>query len=149
MAHAALLSGICLANAGLGAVHGLAAPIGSLLSIAHGAACGALVAETTRLNLERLAGLGPAGQEGLERYARAGRVLGRLAASTDDRTARVTLVDLLASWTSTLVVPRLGELGLTRDRFAAVVDGVSANSLSGNPVALDRHDLEAILRASL
>ena len=80
MAYAALLSGICLANAGLGAVHGLAAPIGSLLPIAHGAACGALLVATTRVNLDRLAALGPEGADGLARYAHAGRLLAGLPA---------------------------------------------------------------------
>ena len=136
MAHAALLSGICLANAGLGAVHGLAAPIGSLLPIAHGAACGALLVATTKVNLDRLSTHGPAGADGLARYARAGRVLAGLGVSADDATARAALVDLLAGWTMTLATPRLAELGLTLDRFETLLEGVSANSLSGNPVDL-------------
>lgn len=146
MAYAALLSGICLANAGLGAVHGLAAPVGSLLPIAHGAACGALLVATVRTNIERLAS---SGADGLARYARAGSVLAGLPATTDEDTARVALLDLLADWTATLATPRLGALGLTADHFDAVLDGVSANSLSGNPVPLGREALASILRASL
>ena len=149
MAYAALLSGICLANAGLGAIHGLAAPIGSLLPIPHGAACGALVVATTRVNLERLAALGPAGADGLARYARAGRVLATLPASTRDAEAHAALVELLASWTMTLAAPRLAGLGLTPDRFEALLTGTSANSMAGNPVDLRRDDLEAILVGSL
>jgi len=149
MAHAALLSGICLANAGLGAVHGLAAPIGSLLPIAHGAACGALLVATTKVNLDRLSTHGPAGADGLARYARAGRVLAGLGVSADDATARAALADLLAGWTTTLATPRLAELGLTLDQFDTLLEGVSANSLSGNPMDLSREDLEAILVASL
>jgi alcohol dehydrogenase len=149
MAHAALLSGICLANAGLGAVHGLAAPIGSLLPIPHGAACGALVVATTRTNLERLRALGPAGTAGLERYARAGRVLAGLPASAGDAEAQAGLVNLLAGWTTTLAIPRLAGLGMTPDRFETLLSGTSANSLAGNPVDLRREDLEAILVASL
>lgn len=148
MAYAALLSGICLANAGLGAVHGLAAPIGSLLPIAHGAACGALLVATTRVNLERLA-TQPDGVDGLARYARAGRVLAHLPPTTDDEAARVALLDLLASWTSRLAAPRLGALGLTMEHVDAVLAGVSEHSLSGNPVALGREELAMILRASL
>lgn len=148
MAYAALLSGICLANAGLGAVHGLAAPIGAVLPIPHGAACGALLVATTRTNLARLAAT-PEGADGLTRYARAGRALAGLPDATDDVTARTALLVLLTAWTATLAAPRLGDLGLTADRFDAVLAGVSANSLSGNPVTLDRDDLAGILRASL
>jgi alcohol dehydrogenase len=148
MAYAALLSGICLANAGLGAVHGLAAPVGAVLPIPHGAACGALLVATTRVNLARLAGMSEGG-DGLARYARAGRVLAGSAPTTDDETARSSLVDLLTTWTATLATPRLGDLGLTTDRSDAVLAGVSANSLSGNPVTLDRDDLAGILAESL
>jgi alcohol dehydrogenase len=148
MAYAALLSGICLANAGLGAVHGLAAPVGAVLPIPHGAACGALVVAATRINLARLAEE-PGGGDGLARYARAGRVLAGSPADTDDETARSALLDLLGAWTAMLAVPRLGQLGLTTDTFDAVLAGVSANSLSGNPVMLDREDLAGILTASL
>jgi alcohol dehydrogenase len=148
MAYGALLSGICLANAGLGAVHGLAAPIGSALPIAHGAACGALLVATTRVNLERLAAE-PDGVDGLARYARAGRVLADLPPTIDDEAARGALLDLLAAWTSRLATPRLAALGLTAEHFDAVLAGVSENSLSGNPVSLEREDLESILRGSL
>jgi alcohol dehydrogenase len=149
MAHAALLSGICLANAGLGAVHGLAAPIGSLLPIPHGAACGALVVATTRVNLERLSARGPAGEDGLARYAQAARILVNAPGTADDRADRIALLDLLSSWTAALSIPRLAELGLTADRFDALLAGISANSMAGNPVDLPRSDLEAILSASL
>ncbi len=146
MAYAALLSGICLANAGLGAVHGLAAPIGALLPIAHGAACGALVVATVRTNLARLTELGDDGH--LARYATAGRVLADLP-DARDADARSALVELLGSWTATLGTPGLGSLGLGSDQVDLVLAGVSTSSLSTNPVALDRDDLAAIVTASL
>jgi alcohol dehydrogenase class IV len=149
MAHAALLSGICLANAGLGAVHGLAAPIGALLSIAHGAACGALLVATTHVNLARLSEEGPAGEAGLARYARAGRILGDLPASTDDATSRSALLELLASWTDVLGTPRLGALGLSSADTQHVLAGVSTSSMSTNPVSLTADDLATILAGSL
>jgi alcohol dehydrogenase len=146
MAYAALLSGVCLANAGLGAVHGLAAPIGALLPIAHGAACGALVVATVRTNLARLTELGDDGH--LARYATAGRVLADLP-DARDADARSALVELLGSWTATLGTPGLGSLGLGSDQVDLVLAGVSTSSLSTNPVALDRDDLAAIVTASL
>jgi len=54
MAYAALLSGICLAQAGLGSVHGLASPLGAFFPIPHGVVCGTLLAEATALNLQAM-----------------------------------------------------------------------------------------------
>jgi alcohol dehydrogenase len=149
MAYAALLSGMCLANAGLGAVHGLAAPIGALLPITHGAACGALLVATTRANLERLATLGAPGADARERYARVGRLLAGLAVSTPIEEALEGLMAILETWTRMLDTPRLGALGLSPDHLDTVIAGVSTNSMSGNPVDLTPEHLESILRSSL
>lgn len=54
MAYGSLVSGICLANAGLGIVHGLASPIGGFFEIPHGVVCGTLLAEATKLNIKKL-----------------------------------------------------------------------------------------------
>ena len=66
MAYAALLSGVCLANAGLGAVHGFASPLGAQLPIPHGMACGAVLWQIIRANItaltERDPGLAGPGQ---------------------------------------------------------------------------------------
>jgi alcohol dehydrogenase class IV len=144
MAWAALLSGICLANAGLGAVHGLAAPVGALLPIAHGAACGAILAATVRANISAMERRGP-DAVGLRRYATAGRLLAGMDDDTPDSTARVALVELLASWSATLDAPRLGALGLRRSDVPVVLAGVSANSMRTNPVTLTESELAGIL----
>ena len=144
MAYAALLSGICLANAGLGAVHGLAAPIGALLPIPHGAACGAILAATVRTNIEAMSSRDPEGA-GLGRYATAGRVLAGLDDRSSDAHARAALVDLLDIWTATLGAPSLGELGLGEADVPTVLAGVSANSMRTNPVALTPAELRQIL----
>lgn len=149
MAYAALLSGICLANAGLGAVHGLAAPIGSLLPIAHGAACGALLAATVQVNIDRLrASGGDEGLRGLRRYARVGRLLADLPADTDDVRSCDRLTETLDGWVVALGTPRLGALGLSADLIDSVIAGISDSSMSTNPVALGHDDLTAILTAS-
>src|SRR3972149_5712306 len=74
MSWAACCSGIALANAGLGAVHGIVAALGAAFPLPHATGCGILLAEATRTNLAALASRAP-GSPALSRYADAGRVL--------------------------------------------------------------------------
>ena len=76
MAYAALVSGITLAQVGLGSVHGLAAPLGAYFPIPHGVVCGTLVGAATRANIEALRAREPA-HPALEKYAQVGRLLTR------------------------------------------------------------------------
>jgi alcohol dehydrogenase len=146
MAFAALASGICLAHAGLGSVHGLAAPLGAALPVPHGVACGAVLAAATETNIAALADRDPGGP-GLARYAQAGRVLADDPA-LDDVTARETLVAILRAWTTTLGIGGLAAWGLTPDLVPDVVAGARGGSMRTNPVALTDVEVAAILAAS-
>jgi alcohol dehydrogenase class IV len=139
LAYAALVSGIALANAGLGIVHGLASPIGASFDIPHGVVCGTLVGEATRMNVERLEAVDPLGA-GLRRYAAAGRLLG--APDGDDRAAVAHLLDTLDRWTAELGIPTLGAYGVTREDVAALVRGAG---LKNNPVPLEAEQIERIV----
>ena len=86
MAYAALLSGICLANAGLGAVHGLASPLGAQLPIPHGMACGAVLWQVIAANIGALEARDTA-SPALPKYADAGRILADLPAEATRRHA--------------------------------------------------------------
>ena len=146
MAWAALASGICLAHGGLGAVHGLAAPLGAALPVPHGVACGALLAAATAANVRALEDRAP-GSPALARYARAGRVL--LAAPTaEDAVARAGLVALLAEWAERLGIPGLGAYGLTADLVPAIVADARGGSMRTNPIVLDDAELAGILTAA-
>jgi alcohol dehydrogenase len=148
MAFAALLSGICLAHAGLGAVHGLASPLGAQLPIPHGAACGATLAAVTRANvgaLERQSPHSPA----LHRYAALGRLLARLPESTPDDAARSALVETLVAWTTALAMPGLRTFGLAPAQIPAVVADARGSSMKTNPVVLTDEELAAILSDAL
>ncbi len=148
MALAALLSGICLAHAGLGAVHGLASPLGAQLPIPHGAACGATLAGVTRANVEALERRSP-NSPALPRYAALGRLLGRLPGTTPDAAARTALVDTLAAWTAALAMPGLGTYGMEPAGIPAVVADARGSSMRTNPVVLTDEELAAILAGAL
>lgn len=147
MAFAALASGICLAQAGLGVVHGLAAPLGAALPIPHGAACAAVLAQAAAANIRALEGRMP-GSPVLERYARAGRVL-LGAQGIADEAAREGLVALLADWTARLELPGLAALGLAPDAIPGIVADARGGSMRTNPVVLTDDELEDILAAAL
>jgi alcohol dehydrogenase class IV len=147
MAFAALASGICLANAGLGAVHALAAPLGAALPVPHGAACGIVLAPATAANVRALEAAGADGP-GLARYATVGRVLLGDPTLTDDA-ARTGLVSLLAAWAARLGLGGLAAHGLTDAMVDAIAADASPGTMRSNPVGLDKGELAAILRAAL
>ena len=148
MAYAALLSGICLANAGLGAVHGLASPLGAQLPIPHGMACGAVLWQTIEANIAALAARAP-GSAALARYADAGRILADLPADRADEEARSALVVTLREWASRLEVPGLSTFGMGREHIAAVVANSPGSSMKTNPVSLSDAELASILERAL
>ena len=147
MAYAALCSGICLAQAGLGAVHGLASPLGALHPIPHGVACGATLAAATRTNLAALSAREPA-NPALARYAAVGRLLAADAAISD-ADARSALVALLADWRARLSVPELSAFGIVERDLPAVVAGARGSSMKTNPIVLTDAELLAILGESM
>jgi alcohol dehydrogenase len=148
MAYAALLSGICLANAGLGAVHGLASPLGARFPVPHGAACGAVAAEVTAANLAALRSRVP-GSPALERYARAGRILADLGPGVGSREAGEALVSTLRAWAAILRVPGLAAYGISEADLPAIVADARGGSMRANPVELTDGELTEVLRASL
>jgi alcohol dehydrogenase class IV len=151
MAWAALCSGIALASAGLGAVHGLVAPLGARFGIHHGAGCGALVAAVTRTNLAALTERAP-GSRALERYAEAWRLLVGDTAPTDGtrtgEAARHALLATLDRLTAVLRIPGLAAYGVTADAFPALVAESRGSSMRTNPVVLTDDEIGAILAAS-
>ncbi len=147
MAYAALLSGITLAQVGLGSVHGLAAPLGAFFPIPHGVACGTLVAEATRANLAALAGRTP-DHPALGKYADAGRLLAG-DARLPDAVALARLLDILDDWTRRLDLPRLGACGIAEADVARIVAHSRGSSMKTNPIALTDAEIAAIVRARL
>ena len=147
MAYAALCSGICLAQAGLGAVHGLASPLGALFPIPHGMACGATLVAATRVNIAALEARDPANRA-LSRYAEAGLMFSG-GAGSDDRGARSALIPALEALTARLAVPRLSAFGVTESAIPALVADSRGSSMKTNTISLTDDEIGSILRASL
>ena len=142
LALASLWGGVVLANAGLGAVHGLVAPLGGRFPVPHGCGCGALLAATIRTNVAALS-LREPGSEALARYDQlAAIVVGRPAGPEE-------AADAIASLRARLGARSLGAYGVTSADFAAVVAGARGGSMKTNPIVLTDSELEAILQASL
>lgn len=147
MALAALLSGICLANAGLGAVHGFASPLGGL-NIPHGVICASLLAPTIESNIKTLKKKNHL-DETLFKYSNLGRILsGKPDINAED--AHQRLIKYLKSVTQRLKIPRLSEYGLNRIEISEIVDKAKkASSMRYNPVPLPDNNLKEILLQAL
>jgi alcohol dehydrogenase class IV len=147
MALAALFSGICLAQAGLGSVHGLAQPLGSFFPIPHGVVCGTLLAAAVRVNVEAMESRAPA-HPALGRYAEVARLLGA-DLRIDDTAARAWLIAELDDWTRRLALPPLAGLGVAQGDFARIVANSRGSSMKTNPIELDDAEVERILQLRL
>jgi alcohol dehydrogenase class IV len=144
MALASLLSGLALANAGLGAVHGFAAPIGGRFAAPHGAICAALLPHVCAMNLEALVGRAVDSQAH-ERYDGVARILtGRTDARGEDGIA------WMRHTVAALEVPPLRAYGLRDTDIPDLVARASrASSMAGNPVPLTEGELATILERAL
>jgi len=143
MALAALLSGICLANAKLGAVHGFAAPIGGECHAPHGAVCAALLPHVMRVNLRALRQRDP-DSPSLHAYREVAVMLTSDAGCTPEDGA-----DWVRGLCGEMAIPTLGELGIRRRDFGQLADkAAQAGSMRGNPVELTREELIEILETA-
>lgn len=147
MALAALLSGICLAQAGLGSVHGLAQPLGAFFPIPHGVICGTLVAAATRVNLEVMQDREPA-NPALAKYAEAGRLLAGMPQAGEEE-ARAALVSLLEDWTRRMDLPSLTALGVREADLPRIVAHARGSSMKTNPMILSDAEIERVVRQRL
>jgi alcohol dehydrogenase class IV len=143
MALCSLFGGIALANAKLGAVHGVAGVVGGMVDAPHGAVCAALLAPVVEANVRALRERDP-GSPALDRYAAAARLLtGRDAATVEDAVA------WLRETVEALQVPPLRDMGLRPARYAEVAEkSARSSSMQGNPVVLTADELGAVLDAA-
>ena len=147
MGYAALLSGITLAQVGLGSVHGLASPLGAFFPIPHGVVCGTLVATATEVNIQALRRRA-AGHPALTKYAE----IGRLFSGYDElleAAAHQALIDILAQWTRRMRLPCLSDYGVREQDFDSIVAGCRGGSMQTNPIVLEDREVRTILTQRL
>lgn len=144
MCLAALFSGIALANAKLGAVHGLAGVLGGVIGHPHGALCARLLPFVMEANIRALQDH-PAGPATLARYVEVAQILNdNPAASAGDG------VEHVFSLCAELHIPPLRPAGLTRAACGPIIPASQrASSMKGNPIALADAELLQILEQAL
>jgi alcohol dehydrogenase class IV len=147
MAYGALISGITLANAGLGVVHGFASSIGGEFNIPHGVVCGTLLSEVTRKNIEKLKEIGKEGLLALKKFAKVGEILADNPHPPKELLKNANyLVQILDDWTSNLRLSRLSKFGVSEREIEHLVE---ITSQKNNPVILKKMDLIGILKSRL
>ncbi|MDR1483517.1 MAG: iron-containing alcohol dehydrogenase [Planctomycetaceae bacterium] len=138
MAHAALLSGIALANAGLGMAHGVAPALGVYCTVPHGAACALMLPSTLRVNADVCK----------ERYGRLGRLILRLDQNTPDEIATNRLIECVESLCDQLGTPRkLSDLNIDQNMIPIIAKNSKGSSMSGNPKNLSEQEIIEILKS--
>ena len=153
MAFAAFAGGLALANAGLGAVHGLAGPLGGLSGAPHGAICAALLPDVVAANVRALGAV--AGEHATDALARENASItlakyAEIATMVAGKPATAEeAAEVLAQYAASLGARKLRDLGLARDDFAQLVETAKkASSMKANPITLSSEDLLGILVAA-
>lgn len=144
MALASLHGGLALANAGLGAVHGFAGPIGGSFPAPHGAICAALLAPVMATNLRALRERKPQ-NPALPRYQKVAALL-----TCQPQATAAAGVEWVQKLVAALKIPSLGTYGLREEHVADLVaKATRASSMKANPIVLTDDELAKTLRLAL
>ena len=140
MSYMSLMGGISLANAGLGAVHGFAGPIGGMFDIPHGMICAALLPHVIEVNIMAM---NKRDQENIAliKYDSISKIILRNDKGTV-KDLNIWMNDLLR----TFWIPTLSEIGLNKNDLPNIVNkSKNSSSMKSNPIKLEDHELMEIL----
>ena len=141
MSYGSLISGITLANAGLGIVHGLASSVGSFFDVPHGVVCGTLLGAATKINIEKLQNNHDPDHQSLGKYANVGRIFAKNENMNNKQACRY-LIDEIENWIDLLKMPRLSDYGVRNEDVEKIL------SLSGNkqnPIKLEADEISKLI----
>jgi alcohol dehydrogenase class IV len=142
MSYAAFISGLCLANAGLGAVHGLAGDIGAMYNIPHGLICGTLMAAVNEENVRELR-KDIVSQAALKKYAELGKIFSDFGGREEEYYID-SFVEYLYELTDNLKLPKkMDSYGLRQEDVSRI--GQMAD-LKNNPVKLSAENIQEIFK---
>jgi len=144
MAIASFLSGVTLANAGLGLVHGFASSLGGFFEIPHGVICSSLMAAANKITVRKLRH-DKSNDAALFKYA----TIGKLFAGHDNKSTDSYidfLLSLIESWSVEMAIPRLGGYGISASHFDKVI---SATDNKNNPVDLRADEMREVLESAM
>lgn len=143
MAYGSMISGITLANAGLGTVHGFASSIGGYFDVPHGVLCGTLMGIANRVTIKKVfkesAGLA------IVKYSEVGKLFSGAEGKTNAYYIEYIL-SLIDEYTEKLELPKLSEFGISQDDFPRII---AETENKNNPVKLDKEELWEILENRL
>jgi alcohol dehydrogenase class IV len=137
LSYAALMSGITLANAGLGLVHGFAQPLGSLFTVPHGVVCGTLMGAVNRVTVQQLRKNGD--HRTLDKYHKVAMLFGSKG-NREECTDR--LIDYLDELTIKFQLPKLSDFGITENDFPLIIQHTG---MKYHPVQLSNEELMLVL----
>jgi alcohol dehydrogenase class IV len=144
MSLASLFSGIALANAKLGAVHGLAGPLGGEIAASHGAICASLLSSVLSVNITALQSRSP-DDPILERYAQIGKLLSRMPGAKAE-----AAVQWVQNFCQHAKIKPLSLFGFSESQFNKIIEKARySSSMKGNPITLSDDELRTILQRSL
>ncbi len=146
MSHAALLSGIALANSGLGFAHGVAAALGVQAKVPHGLACAVMLPAALHLNCEvAKADLGQLGRQSAN-WLRGESGLPLCDFNSTADVAAMHFLAVIQLLNDGLGIPKhLSELGVSREQLPALVKSSRGNSMDGNPRDVSDAEIQTIL----
>ncbi len=147
MAYAAFLSGVCLANAGLGIVHGAASPAGAISSVPHGVFCGNMLLPAMEYTVRRLRQQGETSGRAAAKLTRAAFLLSDEDPATSDLAeAGDRLLDRLRAFNAVAPLSRLSTYGIDETMVDTIARGTGPKN---TPVAVSQSDVKAMLMERL
>jgi alcohol dehydrogenase class IV len=155
MSHAALLSGLALANSGLGMAHGVAAALGVHARVPHGLACAVMLPQALRINKDSgraiLAQAGRVIRQNLVDSSLAessSREMAEAASLDSDKAATEFVIQIVEHLCERIGIPKkLTALGVSREQIPALVASSRGNSMRGNPREISDGELTTLLKA--